>query len=245
MDIRSSPFSKATYSPPSSPPYSDIHRLRRIPAMDDMATKAFRLLDLPTELRLSILSHYFGERTMAINLLAAAPAHKRFFSLAHKERKQNVVAVLQSCRRLSKEASEVLWNNTTFVFRIGDHLPLEKLPKPAIPLQRIRHVILNVGYVSKESNIGLYQLLLTLESLNTADVHFDFTAPAFAQSGSGDWIVEEFFNTLKTEKLRRLSCVSQHQAEPRWMQWYHGKELRKLMPYSCAAFEELKRKYQA
>ena len=245
MDFRTSAFSRATYSPPCSPPYPNGHKLRRIPAMDDLSGGGFRFLDLPAELRLNILSQYFGKRTMAIDLRAPARSQKRFFSLAHKERKQNVIALLQSCRQLSKEAYEVLLNNTTFIIRVGNQFSVEKQPKPAIPLQRVRHVILNVGYVSKESMTGLYELLFSFNELKTTDVHFDFTEPDFASSGSDDWMVEAFFDALETEKLRRVSCVSHLRPGAASVQYYRGREMRKLIPYSCPAFQDLKQKYHA
>jgi hypothetical protein len=211
--------------------------------MDDLSANAFRLLDLPAELRLTILSYYFGERTMTVNLCAAAPAQKRFFSLVHKERKQNVVAVLQTCRRLSKEAYEILWNSTTFVIRIAGHFSLGKQPKPVIPLQRIRHAVMNVGYVPKDSTPELEALLHSFESLKTADVHFDFTAPEFAYPWLTDCIVWKFVDGLKIEKLGRVSCVAHDRSGAAPVRWYHGKEMRSLMPYSCPAFEELKREH--
>ncbi len=96
--------------------------------------------------------------------------------------------------------------------------------------------------------IYLRELLLSLQSLKTADVHFDFTDPEFAwdsrEDRRGDLIVQEVLEALETEKLGRVSCVSQHWSEIAVSQWYHGKEMRNIMPYTSPAFQELKQKYR-
>lgn len=231
IDIRSSPFSKATYSPPSSPPALEKPRLRRVRAVENMSPPAFRLMDLPTELRLSILGHYFGHRTVAINLPETKARRNMFFSLVHQERKLNIVALMQTCRRLSNEAIDILWTSTTFVVKISDYLPLGRPMKPAVPLHKIRHAVLNIGFLPNALPRDFTKVIAAFTNLKTVDVHFDFTALKFMLPSMGDWIVEEVVTVLKTEKVGKASCVS------------YGDHC--LVPYQSPAFEELVRRYQA
>lgn len=241
MDFYENSFSKATYSPPSSP---ETPKLRRIKAMDELSPPAFRLMDLPSELRLNVLNMYFGCKTMAVDLDGTKAYKKQFFCLAHQQRRLNITPLLQTCRRLNKEASAVLWNTTTFVIRIAGPLSRPRQLLPSIPLAMMRHVVLHIGLISEILPSEFRKLLLSFQSLQIADVHFDFTESRFRQAVFGDWVVEEVAEGLKTEKFGRVSCVSlERNEDDEWdSSQSHAKS---VVPYQCKALEKLKARSHA
>ena len=238
IDVWSSPFSKATYSPPSSP---EIPRLRRMKAIEDLSLPAFRLMELPTELRLHILGLYFGQKVIAVSFRRDKPDQKRFFCKAHQQRRLNVVSVLQSCRRLSREAYAVLWSTTTFFIRIGDYFPLRRLPRPAIPLSQMRHIVLRIGFIEAHQASDFRKLLLSFENLKTADVHFDLTGTRSSNSRR-EWTIAEVGEALRAEIFGRVSCVSSQFSED---DVWSLNVTRSLVPYEGRAFKEFKAKINA
>jgi hypothetical protein len=195
-------------------------------------------MDLPTELRLHILGFYFGEKTMAVSLRGGKPDQKRFFCKAHQQRRLNVVSILQSCRRLGSEAYLVLWNTTTFFIRVDDYFPLRKLPRPAVPLSQMRHVVLRIGHVDMNQAFDFRELLLGFQNLKTVDVYFDL----INSRSSSEWTIEEVGEVLNTEKFRRVSCVSCQSDEP-GIGSLNGH--RSLLPCESEAFKDFKAKFNA
>lgn len=246
IDFRSSPFSKATYSPPG---VSSMPRLRRKTAMKNLSEESFRLLDLPTELRLQILKQHFGNKTVALDLIGTSLAtdtnlaRKNYYCLSARERQLNKTAILRTCHQLYEEGHEVLSSCTAFIIRIGGPgIPRLLTPsdKFTIPLQNLRHVVLNVSIMSPELEPGLQSALLSFTSLQTADLHFDF-ASFNDQLCVGEWILETFVKAFKTERLNRISCVKLQREKIDSHPWFRIG--RTLVPHTSPALEALKEKW--
>ena len=216
IDIRSSPFSKATFSAP----ISDLPRLQRLQRTKHESMEPFRLLDLPVELRLQILTHHIGtHRTIPITFNSEALVkcrHWFVYGLAHERR--NSLAVLRACRQLQAEASGVLWDSTTFVIQVKDRaLPPVTLGDQiclhlgrGIAFEKMRHAIFHIdasGAEWKGDTIdGLPEKLKPGEGLRTAELHFEIGQMQDSKLGSVEWALQRLTN-LPVARLVKASCV--------------------------------------
>ena len=221
IDIRSSPFSKATYSPTSL----EGPKLRRVRAMQDMSPTRFGLMDLPTELRLHIFSFLFGTRTMALDLHGNSLVRKNFYCLGHKRRTRNITAILRTCRRMRDEGQEFLWDHTTFMIGIGGAYPGSKQLKMSISLHNMRHVILNVRSMHEEQRSELRDLLLSFDRLKTAEMRLDFTSHEEAERGSAELVLEDSLEALLTEKQWKIGLIPRKWGETQASYWFSGEDM--------------------
>ena len=238
VDFRSSPFSKATYAPASS----EVTKLRRVQAIQDMSPKRIGLTELPTELKLQIFSLLFGTRTrtMALDLHGTSLIRKNFFCLGHKRRSRNVTAILRTCRRMRDEGQDYLWDHTTFMIGIGGACPGSNQLKVSIPLHSMRHVIINVRTAIKLPLAELREVLLSFDRLKTAEVRFDLDSVEDLNRISSEWMVGIFLAAGKMEKPLKIGLVPQQWGETDLAYSLTWKDTRKEPPSPSTASEELK-----
>ena len=234
IDLRSSPFSKATYSPPPS----TILRLRQLQRAEDATTEPFRLMDLPVELRLNILAQHFGKKVVsAIFDGATGTARMRRFFFSPGPTK-HTSAIMAACRQLHQEAQDVLYDSTTFIVRVvvdnsttlrhkQEDLRGYNVCSP-IPLRRMRNVdfyidlrtTLQLGSPKDEAPslvtfsrkaifAHLFSELHQGRGLRTAEAHVEFS-PFRTDSGL-EWLLEYVFSLIlqmKVDLLRKVSCIT-------------------------------------
>ena len=230
LDLRSSPFSKACFSAP----VSELPRLQRLQELRGQSCESFRLLDLPTELRLSIFAMHFNKRTVCVTFCGEVTKTKRWFSCDSKHRNQNNCAILSACTQICKEAADVLWDCTTFVVKVGEmssdretdeaffplYLPLGPLE---LALGNMRRAVFMIEVSTRQSAVHLVLPELARGcGLRTAELHFDFGAViSSTKSPSSDRviankdtdlaidvnsIVRQFVN-MKVDCIPEASCV--------------------------------------
>lgn len=121
---------------------------------------------------------------------------------------------------------------------IGGACPGSNQLKVSIPLESMRHVILNVGSAIKLPPAELREVLLSFEQLKTMEVRFDLDSVADLSRVSSNWMTDIFHAARRMEKPLKIGLVPQQWGETDLAYCFSWKDTRKEPPSPSTPPEE-------